>query len=650
MTMILTERQKFIIKELLSEEDFVPTKFLASKFGVSLRTIRYDLENIECFLKKNNSELLKSPKKGIMLLSKEKISGLIDDEVMSSNHVILSSETREKLLIIKILLSNDYITSEKLASELQVSKSTILTIIKDINKDLKSFNILIKGRPNYGYMFTGSERDIRNYIVKRINPFIIENDFMNIIREHISVEGEGNIENVINELQTLLNVKFSKDDIQVISLRIMFFILRNLQEKTVDRDLEKIKQYKSTNVYKQTELFYKTIVDKFEIKYHEEELVYLTRILVECNVFNTVLNDEEFASFEDEEKLMDVVAEMVELCYQHIHLNEGEVEILVSDLMSHLKGTLKRSRLNINVENIILEQIKATYGDIFCIAEEIGKIFEENYNVKLSEDELGFITMYICKGMENSRSSIMRNILVVCNTGRGAAKLLATRIKNNIPEINIVRVVSMLDLEEDTELNDIDLIISTIELSNVTKRVIVVSPIITSYELSSIREYLYLNDNSLINSKKKMSLEKDIVSILRSHMPKNETLDVMEDIINIFKGYSSKSVEYTEKFNVSFWEYTAMIFVEIGEMLTNIFKEDISQNEFKKILGIFVHITMAIPRWQNNDFVVEQNLRGYKEKYSEKYMIIGESLKKISKTYNIPIKETEIIPILRYLL
>ena len=93
-----------------------------------------------------------------------------------------------------------------------------------------------------------------------------------------------------------------------------------------------------------------------------------------------------------------------------------------------------------------------------------------------------------------------------------------------------------------------------------------------------------------------------------------------------------------------------MIFVEIGEMLTNIFKEDISQNEFKKILGIFVHITMAIPRWQNNDFVVEQNLRGYKEKYSEKYMIIGESLKKISKTYNIPIKETEIIPILRYLL
>lgn len=648
--MILTERQKFLVKELLSEDNFVPTKFLASKFGVSLRTIRYDLENIEYFLKENHSELVKSPRKGIMIEIKEPIEELLNKEGVSNNNVLLTNEKREMVVAIKILMADGYVTSDYIADKLLLSKSTILSVIKDINKDLEQFGILIKGRTNYGYKFVGKEKDIRRYIVNKIIPFVIENKLMNEIIKDLPFKNEGEVTKIVRELEGLLELKLPEEDSTIVSLRILFFIKRNLQENIVERDLERIKRYKSTNIYKKIELFYKTIIDKFDIKYHEEEIVHLTRILVECNTFNSILSNEEFTSLDDETNLMDVVAEMVELCYQHIQINESEVEILVNDLMLHLKGTVKRSRLHIDSENIILDQIKAKYGDVFIIAAEMGKIFENHYKICLSEDEIGFITMYICKGMENSRSNIMRNILVVCNTGRGAAKLLATRIKNNIPEVNIVRVVSMIDLEVDNQLQDIDLIISTIKLNNINKKVIVVSPIITSYELSSIREYLYLKDNNFINSNEKVSMEAAIVSLLQGHMSKGTSFDVMEDIINIFKGYSSKTIAYSEKLNVSFWEYTAMILVEIGEMLTKIYKEDISQTEFKKILGIFVHITMAIPRWQSKDFIIEQNIKFYKENYNEKFKIIGSTLNTISKMYNIPMKETEVIPILRYLL
>ena len=648
--MILTERQKYLIKELLLEDGYVPTKFLASKFNVSLRTIRYDLENIEYFIKENGSQLIKSPKKGIMIINKKPIQYLIEKEGINNNHILLSQDKRKIVASLVIIMKSDYVTSEELSNKLQVSKSTALSIIKDINDDLEDFHIMIKGRPNYGYKFVGKEKDIRNYILNKIIPFIIENELIESLYDYLLIDSELEIKNITTELKGVMQIKLSYEEEVIIGLRIIFFVIRNLQQNIVERDIDRIKKYKNTNVYKNIELFYKTLVDKFEIKYHEEEIVYLTRILIECNSFTSVLSSEEFNSLEDEEKLMDVVAEMVELCYQHIKINENEVEVLVNDLILHLRGTLKRIKLHIKAENIILEAIKAKYGDIFIIAKQMGIIFEKHYGIELSDDEIGFITMYVCKGIENSRVNVTRNILVVCNTGRGAAKLLATRIKNNIPEINIARVVSMIDLEDVNQLDNIDLVISTLKLPTISKKVIVVSPIITSYELSSIREYLYLKDNNFINSNAKLSMEDEITSILSNYISKIDSYDVMEDLVNIFKRYSSKTVYYSEKLNVSFWEYTAMILVEIGEMLTKIYENDISKADFKKIIGVFVHITMAIPRWQSKDFIIEQNMKFYKDTYPKKYKIIDNSLKTISKMYNIPIKETEIIPILRYLL
>jgi len=55
----LSKREWGIVQYLLTQEEAVSVEKLSLTFGVSVRTIRYDLENIEYFLKKLDIALLK---------------------------------------------------------------------------------------------------------------------------------------------------------------------------------------------------------------------------------------------------------------------------------------------------------------------------------------------------------------------------------------------------------------------------------------------------------------------------------------------------------------------------------------------------------------------------------------------------------------
>ena len=54
-------------------------------------------------------------------------------------------------------------------------------------------------------------------------------------------------------------------------------------------------------------------------------------------------------------------------------------------------------------------------------------------------------------------------MLVVCSSGMGSSKMLASRLEREIPEIYVRKIVSLVGLGEE-DLNDYDLILSTIPL------------------------------------------------------------------------------------------------------------------------------------------------------------------------------------------
>jgi len=350
-----------------------------------------------------------------------------------------------------------------------------------------------------------------------------------------------------------------------------------------------------------------------------------------------------------------VVAEIVNMGFDHLNIKESEVETLLKELFSHLKLTLSRYELNVISENPILEQIKAKYGDVFEVVRKACTIFKVEYGFELGEDEIGFITMYFLKSLEKSKIYVKKSIIVVCNTSRGTSKLLATRIKNNIPEINIKDIVSIIDIEKDKELlEDVDLIISTIKIDNLNKATLTVSPIITTYELGKIRDFLYLDQDYVGQEISEDDyIEETLTTIIRKYTDKKNVGKLQREIMSLIGSYSSNVKDEKEKdkeSNSDQTELVALILVEISDMILRIYPHGMNQQEFKTSCGIIIHITMAISRWKNKEYSAEKNIKFYEENYADKFKIIEETFNRISEKYKVSIKRTEVVAILRYLI
>src|SRR5699024_9646106 len=69
------------------------------------------------------------------------------------------------------------------------------------------------------------------------------------------------------------------------------------------------------------------------------------------------------------------------------------------------------------------------------------------------------------------------------------ARILATRLQQNFPEIKTIKTISMLALK-DVQIDQYDIILSTIKLHQFNHQYIIVSPMLLEDELIEIQKYL----------------------------------------------------------------------------------------------------------------------------------------------------------------
>ncbi|PNZ96653.1 BglG family transcription antiterminator [Staphylococcus nepalensis] len=154
------------------------------------------------------------------------------------------------------------------------------------------------------------------------------------------------------------------------------------------------------------------------------------------------------------------------------------------DLMKHIKPMSNRLKNNIIVKNKLLDQIKFEYPEIHSQT----SIATKTIIPSISEDEIGFLTLYFAREIERNPRKI--KTLITCTTGIGTSELLRVKIEKNIPEIEVVDVISS-DVIESKVINDIDLIVSTIALPNFNmKPVIVISAMFNKNDQEKLKNFI----------------------------------------------------------------------------------------------------------------------------------------------------------------
>lgn len=505
-----------LLQRLLVSDYPLSVEQLSQEFGVSSRTIRNDMQELNCYLEQNNLPQLKSLRnKGVIAEFNKKNGEVLKRVMRRDQFYYLTKEERVFDLILSIALGRNKVLLYQKIEAYGVSKSTIDQDMKVVRGLLSDYQIDVLSIPKKGMVLKGSERTIRTMI------FDVINQTMQVV----------NIDSLINEptrVQEILLKYISASDLLAIGkiydtgvsqikdmvyrnqfiLFTAIWIARMIKgEKLVRQSSDHAHVVSKDEFY----VFINEVINECSLDIEEAELNYILFMLRSFNPQNV------------NSSLEWIQAQMLSLrLIKHVEKStsipfSSKEEQLQEGLYKHMTGLLNRIKNNIQVSNPLKENIKQNYREIFqsiksfCI--EIEAILEK----ELIEDEIAFLTIHFSTVASELNQIIQYGYkaVVVCNHGTATGKLLSENLKE-LFNIEVIAVLSSKEVDVIEKL-DVDVVFSTVSINYHVKPMLVLDPIIRKENKKFIEEFLKENKQfkRMISSpKKNTDLFTSILSII----------------------------------------------------------------------------------------------------------------------------------------
>lgn len=666
----LTKRQNNIVEILLEQTKPISIENLSNQLTVSQRTIRYDLKNVEYYFKFKNIVLSKKPNVGIWLDIDEKNRAELKKEIsiLEPYDRVLTATERQDIIVLCILLSDKPVSSQFIADEIQISRNTVISDLKNIKLQLAKYDLELESKPKHGFHVVGSEFNIRKILNNLIQIYVHENElidisyilndsknksialkFFNEACRNIKIS---DIKGAIKECKKIYDFWIPDTSYRALLIDLMIIVKRAISNNKIEFSNSRKKPLKELQEYKVAKVILQYLSNIYKVCLNEDEIVYLT-----YSLFNNDFKLKDISQVinkKDEETLKNAVNKMIKTATKHISLSGESIERLSKNLLSHMCISLKKYRINAENKNPLLEEIKKNYSEEFLMAKEMLESFSSVINIEQSDDEIGYIAIILAAELEGQKKKEGTKAIIVCSTGRGSAKILHERIKNTIPELQILGTFSVFELEDYPELlKHTDVIISTVYFKTEDKPLIKVSPFISGSDISKIKSFIYEGKKNIYG--RQSEHEENMLGSLMEAIDKYIDVD-KRDKVKVEIGNRLNSL-YTDFITASYElenyekysEKTAMTIIEMGEMLNDLYEHNITQQKDLNLHAITIHIVMAIPRWMSGDYTYEIDLEKYKNENPDMFEIIKKHLDYISEKYNLNVPETEVVSLMRYL-
>lgn len=487
---MIKNKQRDLISLLVRSKNlFKSSATLASELSLSDRTVRTYLNDLKSLIEKNGGLIISKQGYGYQLQIKDRTAfnqfliehHLLDRSEEQSNYRELSQ--RRHYILNLLLLECQKIDIEALSEQLFISSSQLNKDIQEIKNQLQSFELTIKKSKSL-LSVEGDEKAKRHFIMsyffheESIN-FLQRLTYFNKFGDAICFDTLTII--ILDECREA-NIKLSDVMMQNIVLHLSLSIKR-LQSGLSIQNLDLPDKAKESLEYQVA----KKIIDRVEtvIGFHfpKEEQMYLTlHLMSKSNLIQQDLDSELYLSLSN--LLIKIQQETGYLFYKDEQLKKG--------LIQHLKPMLVRLEQKIKLENPLLHEIKASSPELFELVKHYLSQLSNLARYTIHDDEWGYLTLHFLASIEKLKNEQKAKVLIICATGLGSAQLLKNRIENEFDErIKIVATRGYYEIEPEM-LDEIDFIISSVDLSSKVFKVPVfhVSVFLTEQDVQQIRRYL----------------------------------------------------------------------------------------------------------------------------------------------------------------
>ncbi|WP_231846952.1 BglG family transcription antiterminator [Oceanobacillus iheyensis] len=498
MVLYLSSRERHILKILLEAEKHMSVKEIADQLDVSVRTIHREIKKIEKVLGDYQLNLVKKTGTGISIqgsTENKKVFRQAMEELSSSE---LTEEERQVILLYTLLQFREPVKLFHLATELNV---TIAMVSQDLNKlesQVKSFGLSLIRKKGYGVQIEGDEgrkRSVLSHLISRhIDPFQYVEKLKERIQEDVSksdtiserllglVDAE-KLDKIEEQIQRMRNqLPYDLADSAYIGLVVHIALAMERLQKgdIIHFDDEYKEQIKDEQEYKIAAEVIGHLEEAFSLFIPEDEIGYITMHLMGAKL-------RENQNYLLEESSMDIAykaKELIRSVSNEMNIDVTHNNRFLNDLTTHLKPAVYRLKQQMNINNPMIDEIKKDYIELFEVVDKaIQHVFP---NLAFPDEEIGYIVLHFAATFLQTDSQSNLKVLVICSSGIGTSKMLASKLKNTFPEISIANHQSLFDLDKET-LAGYDVIVSTVALEDIDRSYVLISPLLTDEEARKIK-------------------------------------------------------------------------------------------------------------------------------------------------------------------
>lgn len=484
-----SKHEKQILSYLAKQNQFVTSEQISSELEISTKTVYRVVKKVN--EEADNKRLIIAEKgKGYKLDYDNYIKYI--GEVHPKSNTYSPVERRNKVIEKLLLKSPQAININNLYDEYYVSDTVIFNDEKVICEVLEEFNLEYV-RKNKLVSIIGEEENVRkaissvvselesiDYNLFRINDNLtINNTDMSFVLDQLSIIESRTKTEIPHPYD--INI-FTHLYVMIGRVRKSTNILKN--NKSFPNEFEKRIIAENDEIYN----IAKQVLDNIETYVGQtlspEETYYLFQYLLSSRLKTSDTIDEKISP------LISSITNMYMERIEESSLLENNQSIYF-ELYQHIKPMVNRLKNGINIRNKLIDSIKSEYLPIYEEVKQVSKLVSEKYDLpQISDDENGFITLYFARMLEQSSRKV--RTLITCTTGVGTSELLKVKVNKKFPNIDVIEVVSLREVESSiNKYEDIDLIITTINLAKPLHiPVVVVSAMFTNVDQDRVSEKL----------------------------------------------------------------------------------------------------------------------------------------------------------------
>ncbi|MGT2753753.1 BglG family transcription antiterminator [Streptococcus ovis] len=527
----MNKRQNNILRDLLSDSDYMTGQELSDKYGISTKTAYSDLAVINDQLRPVGVEIERKPRKGVRLNvspdEKRTILQLI--ETQQYDQVDETSQfQRDCDILKKLILETGELDILDWSTTHYISEASIRRDLERIEQQLSSYDIQLVRKSGQVYLSAKEEsvrRFFRNYLIQHFDLSYqkVEEGSLDTFFEREEICAT--IKNV-QSFSSIYHFKTAEQysiylvlDLLISSNRYLSgHIISDEPSTVIVKDLQQYEVY--------------IIAGELLSKSSKIAMSHLQDVEIR-NICYTLLSVGYENQTVRQSDIEQTVRKFINRIGQLSGVDFAQDDHLFRMLVNHIQPMIYRLKSGINIKNQITEDIKSRYSVLYYMVWLASKVFSETYDVKLVDAEIAFLTIYFEISVEKMSRPL--NIYVICPHGLATSELIMSSLRRTISTFDNLMNIDLKELTPE-KIEQADLVISSIQLEAFPKPYIQVSPIVTSREMELIqRKYASLtqgNRNMLSAIHDSTVFSKSVIlDLLKDNILLNQSYRTVEECI-----------------------------------------------------------------------------------------------------------------------